>query len=141
MMRIKIINEQKSKEQTKICTACKVEKDILKFSKCGGGKRRSQCSPCITIKRRKYQKDYHKAYDTRKYYRNNKQKVKFKNLIKRMERDLRFLPYNPYYKYLHNARGIERNNYLNSLMFRKRIKKFNHKYYLVILKQKKIKKK
>jgi len=137
MMKIKIINEQKSKEQTKICSACKVAKDIMKFSKCGGGKRRSQCSPCITAKRRNYQKDYHKAYDTRKYYRNNKQKVIFKNLIRRMEKKLTFLPYNPYYKYLHKVRGIERNNYLNSLMFKKRIKKFNNKYYLIILKTKK----
>jgi len=118
------------------CTACKVEKSIKKFSKCGGGKRRTQCSPCITVKRRKYQKEYHSAYDSSKYYRNNKKKVAFRNLIKRVERDLKFHTFNPYYKYLHESRGIERQSYLNSLKFKSKIKKFNRKFHASMLKQK-----
>ena len=121
----------------KTCSICKVAKEENNFSKCGGGKRRSQCSPCLTKKRRSYQKDYHKTYDTHKYYRKNKQKITFKNLIKRMERDLKFISFNPYYKYLHGVRQVERDNYLNSLKFKKRIEKFNRKFQKVILKRKK----
>ena len=121
----------------KTCSICKVEKDIKKFSKCGGGKRRSQCSPCLTLKRRSYQKNYHSSYDAKKYYRNNKQKVAFKNIVKRVGENLQFMKFNPYYKYLHEARGIERESYLNSLKFKKRIKKFNRKFYTAMLKQRK----
>lgn len=108
-----------------ICTICKVEKDEMKFSKCGGGKRRTQCSPCITVRRRDYQKTYHNNY-IKQYYAKNNKTIKFRARINRLRKLLKFKTTNPYYEYMTNE--TTKQEHLKHKKFMKRVKTFERKF-------------